>query len=73
MDINEYRPEVATSVASDIRTVAAWLDRHTDDLAADTGRMLVADGSVDLGITIDSRGLPTVSTSREYLVPKTSR
>lgn len=73
MEINEYRPEIAASIASEIRAVAAWLDSHADDLAADAGRMLVVGGSVDLDIAIDPRGLSTVSTSREYFVPKTSR
>ena len=44
MEINECRPEIAASIASDIRAVAAWLDRHADDLTADMGRMLVVDG-----------------------------
>lgn len=73
MEINECRPEIAASIASDIRAVAAWLDRHADDLTADMGRMLVVDGSFDFCISVDPRGLPTVSTSREYIVPKTSR
>ena len=73
MEINECQPEIAASIASDIRAVAAWLDRHADDLTADMGRMLVVDGSFDFCISVDPRGLPTVSTSREYIVPKTSR
>lgn len=73
MEINEYHPEIAASIASEIRAVAAWLDVHADDLAADTGRMLVVDGSVDLDIAIDPRGPSTVSIHREYFVPNTSR
>lgn len=73
MEINEYRPEIAASVASGIRAVAAWLDRHADDLAADTGRMVVTGGHVAFNVTIDPRGLYTVSTGSEYHVPKDSR
>lgn len=73
MKINEYQPEIAASIASEIRAVATWLDSHADDLAADMGRMLAVDGSVDLGIAIDPRGPSTVSTHREYFVPKASR
>lgn len=70
MDINEYHPEIAASIASEIRAVAAWLDTHADDLSADMGRMLAVDGSVDLAIAIDPRGPSTVSTHREYFVLK---
>ena len=73
MEINECRPEIAASVASGIRTVAAWLDRHADDLAADTGVMVVADGSVAFNVTIEPRGLYTVSTGRKYYVPRGGR
>ena len=37
MEINEYHPEIAASIASEIRAVAAWLDVHADDLAQTRG------------------------------------
>ena len=73
MEINECRPEIAASVASGIRTVAAWLDRHADDLAADTGVMVVAGGSVSFNVTIQPGGPYAVSTGREYYVPRGGR
>lgn len=70
MEINEYHPEIAASIAFEIRAVAVWLDTHAADLSADMGRMLAVDGSVDLAIAIDPRGPFTVSTHREYFVLK---
>lgn len=66
--INEDRPELAAAVASEIRVIAAWLDAHAEDLAADIGRMVVAE-SPCLCIDIDINGLSSVSTSRKYYVP----
>lgn len=69
LEINEDRPEIAAAVASEIRAIAAWLDAHAEDLAADTGRMLVSK-CLHLDVDIDIKGLSRVSTSREYIVPR---
>lgn len=68
--INEYRPEIAAAVAHEIHVIAAWMDAHAEDLAADTGRMVVAE-TPRLCIDIDINGLSSVSTSRKYYVPRT--
>lgn len=65
---SEYRPEIAAAVAHEIHVIAAWLDAHAEDLAADTGRMVAAE-SPRLCIDIDINGLSSVSTSRKYYVP----
>ena len=67
--INEYRPEIAAAVAHEIHVIAAWMDAHAEDLAADTERMVVA-ASPRLYIDIDINGLSSVSTSRKYYVPR---
>lgn len=66
---NENRPELAAAVAREIHVIAAWLDAHAEDLAADMGRMVVAE-SPRLCIDIDINGLSSVSTSRKYYVPR---
>lgn len=68
-EVSEYRPELAAAIASEIRTIAAWLDAHAEDLAADIGRMIVAE-SPRLNVDIDINGPSRVSTGREYIVPK---
>jgi hypothetical protein len=65
---SEYRPELATAVAHEIHVIAAWMDAHAEDLAADMGRMVAAE-SPRLCIDIDINGLSSVSTSRKYYVP----
>lgn len=67
--INEDRPEIAAAVAHEIRVIAAWLSAHAEDLAADTGRMVVAE-IPRLHIDIDVNGLSSVSTDRKYYVPR---
>lgn len=67
--INENRPELAAAVAHEIHVIAAWMDAHAEDLAADIGRMVVAE-SPRLCIDIDINGLSSVSTSRKYYVPR---
>ncbi|WP_270481540.1 hypothetical protein [Collinsella tanakaei] len=67
--INEYRPELSATVAHEIHVIAAWMDAHAEDLAADMGRMVVAE-MPRLHIDIDINGLSSVSTSRKYYVPK---
>lgn len=66
---SEYRPELAAAVAHEIHVIAAWMDAHAEDLAADIGRMVVAE-SPRLCIDIDINGLSSVSTSRKYYVPR---
>ena len=65
---SEYRPELAAAVAHEIHVIAAWMDAHAEDLAADMGRMGAAE-SPRLCIDIDINGLSSVSTSRKYYVP----
>lgn len=65
--INEYRPKIAASVAHEIHVIAAWMDAHAEDLAADMGRMVVAE-SPHLDVDIDINGISSVSTSRKYYV-----
>lgn len=65
---SEYRPELAAAVAHEIHVIAAWMDAHAEDLAADMGRMVAAE-SPRLCIDIDINGLSSVSTSRKYYVP----
>ncbi len=67
--INEYRPKIAADVASEIHAIAAWMDAHAEDLAADTGRMVVAE-SPHLDVDIDINGISSVSTSRKYYVTR---
>lgn len=64
---SEYRPELAAAVAHEIHVIAAWMDAHAEDLAADMGRMVAAE-SPRLCIDIDINGLSSVSTSRKYYV-----
>lgn len=66
---SEYRPELAAAVAHEIHVIAAWMDAHAEDLAADMGRMVAAE-SPSLCIDIDINGLSSVSTSRKYYVPR---
>lgn len=65
---SEYRPELAAAVAHEIHVIAAWMDAHAEDLAADMWRMVAAE-SPRLCIDIDINGLSSVSTSRKYYVP----
>lgn len=67
--INEYRPKIAADVASEIHAIAAWMDAHTEDLAADTGKMIVAE-KPHLDVDIDINGLSSVSISRKYYVTR---
>lgn len=67
--INEYRPKIAADVASEIHAIAAWMDTHAEDLAADTGKMIVAE-KPHLDVDIDINGLSSVSTSRKYYVTR---
>ena len=67
--INEYRPEIAAAAAHEIHVIAAWMDAHAEDLAADMGRMLVAE-MPRLHIDIDVNGVSSVSTDRKYYVPR---
>ena len=65
---NENRPKIAAAVASEIHAIAAWIsDAHAEDLAADTGKMIVAE-KPHLDVEIDINGLSSVSTSRKYYV-----
>lgn len=64
---NENRPKIAADVASEIHAIAAWMDAHAEDLAADTGKMIVAE-KPHLDVDIDINGLSSVSTSRKYYV-----
>ena len=65
--INENRPEIAAAVAHEIHVIAAWMDAHAEDLAADTGKMIVAENP-HLDVDIDINGLSSVSTRRKYYV-----
>lgn len=67
--INEDRPELAAAVAHEIHAIAAWMDTHAEDLAADTGKMIVAE-KPHLDVDIDINGLSSVSTSRKYYVTR---
>lgn len=67
--INENRPEIAADVASEIHAIAAWMDTHAEDLAADTGKMIVAE-KPHLDVDIDINGISSVSTSRKYYVTR---
>lgn len=67
--INENRPEIAADVASEIHVIAAWMDAHAEDLAADTGKKIVAE-KPHLDVDIDINGISSVSTSRKYYVTR---
>ena len=52
--INEYRPKIAADVASEIHAIAARMDAHAEDLAADTGKMIVAENPTWMSTSIST-------------------